>query len=109
MIRRGDIITVAASGDYGKPRPAIVIQSDWLDETDSVLVCLITTTHRETPLYRLDVPNDPTTGLREASQIMIEKVMAVRRVKCGPPIGRIDAPTLATLGRMLALMIGVAD
>jgi mRNA interferase MazF len=33
-------VTVAVQGDCGKPRPAVVIQSDWLAETDSVLVCL---------------------------------------------------------------------
>ncbi len=108
-MKRGDVITVATQGDYGKPRPAVVIQSDWLDEADSVLVCLITSTRRAAPLYRLDIPNDGSTGLREPSQIMADKIMAVRREKCGPAIGRIGAAELLALGRMLALMIGVAD
>ena len=108
-MRRGDIVTVAVSGDYGKPRPAVVIQSDWLDETDSVLVCLLTTTPRDAPLFRLPVPATPETGLREPSWIMVDKVMAARRTKCGPPIGLIDADTLAGLSRMLAVIIGLAD
>jgi mRNA interferase MazF len=108
-MKRGEIITVAVQGDYGKPRPAVVIQSDWLDDTDSVLVCLITTRRRDTPLYRLDLSADRETGLREPSQVMVEKIMAVRREKCGPQIGRLDAAALVSLGRMLALMIGIAD
>jgi mRNA interferase MazF len=108
-MKRGDIVTVSAAGDYGKPRPAVVIQSDWLDETDSVLVCLMTTTQRAAPLYRLNVANDPATGLRSPTQIMVEKIIAIRREKCGPPIGQVDTACLASLGRMLALMIGVAD
>src|SRR4051794_17632857 len=108
-MKRGEIITVAVQGDYGKPRPAVVIQSDWLDDTDGVLVCLITTSRRDTPLYRLDLSADRETGLREPSQVMVEKIMAVRREKCGPQIGRLDAATLVSLGRMLALMIGIAD
>jgi mRNA interferase MazF len=108
-MKRGDIVTVSATGDYGKPRPAVVIQSDWLDETDSVLVCLMTTTRRAAPLYRLDVPANPTTGLRADTQIMVEKITAVRREKCGPPIGRLDPASTTALGRMMALMIGVAD
>ena len=48
-MKRGDLITVAVSGNYGKPRPALVIQSDYLTETDSVLVCLLTTTCRDAP------------------------------------------------------------
>jgi mRNA interferase MazF len=108
-MKRGDVVTVATQGDYGKPRPAVVIQSDWLDETDSVLVCLVTSTRRAAPLYRLDIPKDTGTGLREPSQIMADKIMAVRRDKCGAAIGRIGAAELIALGRMLALMIGVAD
>jgi len=108
-MKRGEIITVAIQGDYGKPRPAVVIQSDWLDDTDSVLVCLVTTTRRDAPLYRLDLSANRETGLREPSQIMVEKIIAVRREKCGASIGRLDAAALVSLGRMLALIVGIAD
>ncbi len=108
-MKRGEIVTVAVQGDYGKPRPAVVIQSDWLAETESVLVCLLTSTTRETPLYRLTVPSTPETGLRQVSQIMMDKIMAVRRDKCGPAIGRLDEATTLALNRLLALVIGLAD
>jgi mRNA interferase MazF len=106
-VRRGDLVTVADSGDYGKPRPALIIQSDLLPDTDSVLVCLLTTTERDAPLYRVSVPAGGTTWLRDASQIMVDKIMAVRRDKCSAPIGRIDDATLLALGRLLALAIGL--
>ena len=61
-MKRGDVITVALSGDYGKPRPAVVIQSDTLLETESVLVCLITSKRQEASLYRLDVPGSEQTA-----------------------------------------------
>ena len=108
-MKRGDLITVAVSGDYGKPRPALVIQSDFLTETDSVLVCLLTTTLREAPLYRLSLPAGDGTGLREASQVMVDKIMAVRRDRCGAPIGRANDATLLALGRLLAFVVGIAD
>ena len=108
-MKRGEIVTVAVQGDYGKPRPAVVIQSDWLAETESVLVCLLTSTTRETPLYRLTVPSTPETGLRQVSQIMVDKIMAVRRDKCGPAIGRLDEVATLALNRLLALVIGLAD
>ncbi|HWK45746.1 MAG TPA: type II toxin-antitoxin system PemK/MazF family toxin [Stellaceae bacterium] len=108
-MRRGDLITVATSGDYGKPRPALVIQSDFLIETDSVLVCLLTTALRDAPLYRLSLPVGHDTGLREPSQVMVDKIMAVRRDRCGAPIGRADASALLVLGRLLAFVVGVAD
>ena len=108
-MRRGDLVTVAASGDYGKPRPALVIQSDVLDATESVLVCLLTTTLRDAPLYRLPVTPGGDTGLHLPSQVMVDKIMAVRRERCGPPIGHVDASTLLALGRLLALVVGIAD
>lgn len=108
-MRRGDVITVTVSGDYGKPRPAVVIQSDFLTLTDSVLVCLLTTTLREAPLYRLSLPAGAGTGLREHSQVMVDKIMAVRRDRCGAPIGRAGDATLLALGRLLAFVVGIAD
>lgn len=108
-MKRGDIVTVALSGDYGKPRPAVVIQSDALAETDSVLVCLLTTTLRDTPFYRVTVAPSPGNGLREPSQVMVDKVMAVRRDRCGAVIGKLDERGLASVGRVLAFVAGLAD
>jgi mRNA interferase MazF len=108
-VRRGDLITIALNGDYGKPRPALVVQSNSLLETDSVLVCLVTSEAHVAPLYRLSVPANETTGLRTISQIMVEKIMAVRRDRCGPTIGRVDDATMLTLNRLLTLVVGAAD
>jgi mRNA interferase MazF len=108
-MRRGDILTIAISGDCGKPRPAIVIQADRLEDTDSVLVCQVTTTHRDTPLYRLMIPVTPETGLRAVSYVMADKIFAVRRGKCGPVIGRLPDEGILALDEMLAVVIGLAD
>jgi mRNA interferase MazF len=108
-MRRGDIITVAMPGDYGKPRPAVVIQSDNLGETDSVLVCLVTSTVRDASLYRLDLPADQKTGLRAPSQIVVDKIMAVRRGKCASRIGRLEPASIRGLNRLLAVALGIAD
>ncbi|MFO1430777.1 MAG: type II toxin-antitoxin system PemK/MazF family toxin [Candidatus Competibacteraceae bacterium] len=108
-MKRGDIVTVAIQGDYGKPRPAVVIQSNWLSATDSVLVCLFTSTLRDAPFYRLTVEPMPENGLQGVSQIMVDKIMAVRRDQCSTVIGRLDEATVFALNRMLALVIGLAD
>ncbi len=107
-MKRGDLVTVAMPGDYGKPRPAVVIQSDSLDKTDSVLVCLVTSTRRDAPFYRLDIAASAKTGLRSASPIMIDKIMAVRRDRCGAAIGTLDAPDILQLDRLLVVMTGIA-
>jgi mRNA interferase MazF len=89
-MKRGDLITVAVSGDYGKPRPALVIQTGHLPETDSVLVCLLTTTIRDAPLFRFPLPAAEGTELAQPSQVMVDKIMAVRRARCGARIGKLD-------------------
>ncbi len=85
------------------------MQSDWLSETDTVLVCLLTSTLRAAPIYRLSVPADPGTGLRVASQVMVDKVTALPRAKCGPVFGRLGGSELLTLNHMLSVMLGLAD
>jgi mRNA interferase MazF len=108
-LRRGDIVTVSAPGDYGKPRPAIVIQSDWLKAADSVLVCLLTRVLADAPLYRLQIDPTAANGLRAPSQIMVDKIIAMPRGKCGKAIGRIDPTSLIALNHMLSVVIGLAD
>ena len=108
-MNRGDIVIVSVAGDYGKPPPAVVIQSDRVPETDSVLVCLITTQQRETSLYRLPIYPAIQNGLREPSEIMIDKMTALRRSKCSPPIGRLTLGQITALNDALFFVIGLAD
>ena len=108
-MRRGTIVTVALPGDYGKPRPAVVIQSERLAATDSLLVCPLTSTQRDAPLYRLAVAPDAENGLRQASDIMVDKITAVRRARVGTPIGSLGAAHLLALDHLLALAVGIAD
>lgn len=108
-MRRGDVVTVIAPGDYGKARPAVVVQSDHLEGTASVIVCLITTFERDAPLFRLGVVARPDNGLRQNSQIMVDKLMTVERARVGRPMGRLDRGTIAVLSQMLAACLGLAE
>jgi mRNA interferase MazF len=108
-VKRGDLVTVASQGDYGKPRPAVVIQSDALNAAPSVLVALLTSTLREAPFYRLLVEPTETNGLKMPSQIMVDKVLAYPRAKCGAVMGRLSSHDMLVLNNMLSVMIGLAD
>lgn len=108
-MKRGDIVTVAAAGDYGKPRPAVVIQSDWLKATDSVLVALMTSALVDAPIYRLTVEPDATNGLRVTTQIMVDKIVAVSRAKCGKVMGKLDEKARIALDHMVSVVVGLAD
>lgn len=108
-MKRGDIVTISTLGDYGKPRPAIIIQSDRLDATKSVMVCPMTSTDVDSPLARLMITPDQETGLRVVSFAMVEKCTPVRRDKCGAVIGRMPQSLLPALNEMLAVVMGLAD
>ncbi len=108
-MKRGDLVIVSAAGDYGKPRPAIVIQSDWLKTTDSVLVALLTTVLADAPLYRLHIEPSGANGLKAPSQVMVDKIIAMPRDTCGKVIGRINESDLIALNHMLSVMVGIAD
>ena len=107
-MRRGELVTVATPGDYGKPRPALVIQSDLFDEVPSVTLCLVTSTLRETPLIRITVDPSPENGLQRISQIQVDKVITVARERVGRVIGRLDDATMLKVSRSLAVFVGIA-
>lgn len=102
-------MTVALPGDYGKPRPAVIIQSDHLPSTDSILVCLITSHRRDLPFYRLPIEPSQANALLCPSDIMVDKIMAVVRAKIGRVIGSLEGTDLARLTLMLTAMIGAGD
>lgn len=107
-MRRGDLVTVAMAGDFRKPRPALVIQSDLFDTTATVTLLLLTSTLNETPLVRLTIAPTPGNGLEKPSQIMVDKTMTVSREKVGKPFGRVDDETMVAVNRALALFFGFA-
>lgn len=108
ILSRGDIVLAAAPGDYGKPRPSVVVQSDLFNETHaSIAVCPITTELRETPIVRIGLEPETGNGLRARSQIMVDKITALRRERVRQTIGRIDATTAQRLDRALAVFLGL--
>jgi mRNA interferase MazF len=107
-MRRGDFVTVAAPGDYGKPRPALVIQSDLFDELPSVALCLVTSELRNAPIFRITVDPAPDNGLQNISQIQIDKILSVPRERVGSVIGRLDDATMLKVNRSLAVFAGIA-
>ena len=108
-MRRGDLVVVAIQGDYGKPRPALVVQSDLFNEAHaSITVAPVTSTIVDTPLFRLTVEPSRRNGLRVVSQIMVDKITTVRRQRLGQTIGRLEEDTMLRVSRALALWFGIA-
>ena len=109
-MKRGDVVTVAASGDYGKPRPAVIVQTDALPaEHASVIVCQMTSDIAEAPDFRVTIEPTEKNGLRTHSQIMADKPVTIRRERVGRKIGSLDDKDVARLNVALAFVVGLAD
>jgi mRNA interferase MazF len=106
-VRRGDFVTIALQGDYGKPRPALVVQSDAFQAMASVTVLRLTSELHDWPLFRVTVEPRRSNGLQKRSQVMIDKAATVARGRIGQRIGRADPVTMRAVDVALAGFLGL--
>ncbi|CCF18184.1 conserved protein of unknown function [Pseudorhizobium banfieldiae] len=106
-MRRGDLVTIALPGDFSKPRPALIIQSDLFAETGTVTVLLVSATIVEAPLIRVTVHPSAANRLRKISQVMVDKAMSVKRDKLGPTFGRLEDESMLAVNRSLAVFLNI--
>lgn len=107
-MNRGRIVTVALQGDFGKARPALVVQSDLFAEHPSVTLLLMSSAMVDAPLIRITVVPSEQNGLRMPSQIAVDKMFTVRREKIGRPIGHLEDELMAAVNRSLLVFLGLA-
>ena len=107
-MKRGDFVTIALQGDCGKPRPALVIQSDLFDAHSSVTVLLLSSKIIDTPEFRVTVMPNVDNGLKKPSQVMVDRAVTVRRDKLGPVFGTLCPSELLEVTRRLAVFLGIA-
>lgn len=109
-MRRGDIHVAAARGAYtGKPRPVVIIQDDRFDATASVTVCPMTTNPVDAPLIRIPVPANPSTGIEQPSQLMVDKITTMPRANVRERVGQLADADRVRLDRALVVFLGLAD
>lgn len=106
---RGELWTVAGGVYASKPRPALVIQDDRFDGTDSVTVLPLSTVVVDAPLLRVRIPATATTGIRSESFAMVDKITTVCRANVDQRIGRVSASTLVEVERAMLALLGLAD
>jgi mRNA interferase MazF len=109
-MRRGDVVTVAATGDYGKPRPAVIVQTDALPAAHaSVVVCQMTSECSDASDFRVTIDPTAKNSLRVRSQVMADKPVTIRRERIGRLVGHLDDKDIARLNIALAFVMGLAD
>jgi mRNA interferase MazF len=106
-LRCGDLVTIALQGDYGKPRPALIVQSDLFDEHPSVTILPVTSELRQLPLFRVPVAPSEANGLKKPSEIIIDKAQTVSRERIGEVLGHLDEEGILAVSRSLAVFLGV--
>jgi mRNA interferase MazF len=108
-MKRGDTAIVVAPGDIGKPRPAVIVQSDELgNDTTTVIICPLSSEIAQTGRLRPVVEPTIANGLRVRSQIMTDKITALRRDRVRRVLGQLDRNTQDQLDRALLLVLGLA-
>jgi mRNA interferase MazF len=109
-VKRGEIWTVAGGPAYaGKPRPAVIVQDDRFDATDSVLVCPLTTVVTPAPIFRLPVQLTAESGLRVPSRLMVDKLTAVPRRRLGRLVGVLASEEVRALNRAMFVFLGLSE
>jgi mRNA interferase MazF len=109
-MRRGDVVVVAATGDYGKPRPAVIVQTDAMPlDGPAVIVCQMTSEIIDAPDVRVIIEPMAANGLKTRSQIMVDKPVTVRRERVGRITGRLAEPDISRLNAAIGFVMGLAD
>lgn len=109
-MRRGDVVIVAAAGDHGKPRPAVIVQTDAFPESHgSVVVYQMTSELVDAPDFRVTIEPSRENGLRATSQVMADKPVTIRRERVGQSIGHLGDEDVTRLNVALAFVMGLAD
>jgi mRNA interferase MazF len=108
-MKRGEIWTVAGGKDYaGKPRPAVILQDDRFDRTDSITICAFTTDPTDAPLFRLAVEPSTSNGLRAVCRLMVDKITTVPKSRIGARAGRLSDEDMVRLNRATLVFLGIA-
>jgi len=108
-VKRGEVWTAAGGAAYaGKPRPYVVVQDDVYLETDSVVVCPLTTEQVVTTFLRPPIAPDPANGLDASSRAMVDKIGAIPRLRMGKRLGRISNEQMRAIEEAILTFLGMA-
>ena len=109
-MNRGDLVTVALQGEHGKPRPALVIQSDlFANLTSTVTIALLTSASLDIPIFRVPIEPSETNALRTRSFVMVDQIFSASTRRFGAVFGRLDDTDVLSVNRALALFLGIAN
>ena len=107
-LTRGAVVTASIGAPSGKPRPFLVLRSNYFAEHSLVTLLAFTSTLTEAPTLRVTVQPAPGNGLQLPSQAMIDHVQSVRVQRIEGEIGRLADAEFAVIMRALSVYLGFA-
>ena len=108
-VKRGDIVLVVFPSELGRPRPGVVVQADEFNkDLSTIFICPVSSDLQDNLPLRPIIEAKPSNGLRLRSQIMTDKVLALRLDRVRSIIGHIDSETSENLDRALLVVLGLA-
>ena len=108
-MKRGDIVLAVVPGELGRPRPGVVVQgNEFIKDLSTIFVCPISSDVQDGVPLRPTIEAKQTNGLRLRSQIMTDKMVALRRDRIRQVIGQIDPGTSEQLDRALLVLLGLS-
>ncbi len=109
-VNRGEIWTVAGGVYATKPRPAVIVQDDLFDATNSVTVAPMSSTLLDAPLMRIRIAGGDgrLSGLDHDSDVMIDQLTTVKRSNVHARVGRLTAEQVVEVERAMMAFLGLA-
>ena len=106
---RGTVVIVSVPGEFGKPRPAVVVQDTRLTRLmESVGIALITTSERGGRHLRIKVEPTRENALRATSRIMADKLFSLHKHRVHQIVGRMDDFTMRRVDEALKTILSLA-
>jgi mRNA interferase MazF len=107
-VKRGDIVLMVVPSELGRPRPGVIVQADEFKDLTTIFICPLSSDIQPDLLLRPTIEAKPSNGLRLRSQIMTDKMVALRRDRVRSVIGRLDSETTQQMDRALLVVLGLA-
>lgn len=108
-MRRGEIWSLAGGGEFlSKPRPAIILQDDFIDDLITITVCPLTTDWEHGAEMRVSIEPSEQNGLDAPSRIMVDRITTVRKSRLGSKIGELNGEELDRLNQAIVVFLGLA-
>ena len=107
-LARGDVVAAVVPGDFGKPRPVVIVQAGpYLESHASVTVCPLTSHLTGLRMFRIMIAPDKNNGLNEPSEVMVDKVSSLRRERIATSIGRLAASDMRAIDTSLRVWLSL--